>query len=150
MKLMRDFGCGTLSTWLRQVVDELEHIHEVYSWWCWYILMRNSLWVVDTWLVHTWHMVGCTCLWYKLIIGWCMVEELVYGTGWLQVGVWLMHLFMVQVDYRLIHGWCMVQIYWYRFTTVYLTVIVWQWFHHSTSTSGWQDGARTGGCSQRT
>jgi hypothetical protein len=41
----------------------------------------------------------------------------------------------------------MVHIYWYRFTTVYLTVIVLQWFHHSTSTSGWQDGARTGGCS---
>ena len=26
-----------------------------------------------------------------------------------QVGAWLMHLFMVQVDYRLFHiGWCMV------------------------------------------
>ena len=35
-------------------------------------------------------MVGCTCLWYKLITG-CLV----------QVGAWLMHLFMVQVDYRL-------------------------------------------------
>ena len=28
-------------------------------------------------------MVGCTCLWYRL------------------VGAWLMHLFMVQFDYRL-------------------------------------------------
>jgi hypothetical protein len=27
-----------------------------------------------------------------------MVNALVYGTGRLQVGVWLMHLFMVQVD----------------------------------------------------
>jgi hypothetical protein len=35
-------------------------------------------------------MVGCTCLWYMLITG-CLV----------QVGAWLMHLFMVQVDYRL-------------------------------------------------
>jgi hypothetical protein len=35
-------------------------------------------------------MVGCTCLWYRLITG-CLV----------QVGAWLMHLFMVQVDYRL-------------------------------------------------
>jgi hypothetical protein len=35
-------------------------------------------------------MVGCTCLWYKLITD-CLV----------QVGAWLMHLFMVQVDYRL-------------------------------------------------
>ena len=42
-------------------------------------------------------MVGCTCLWYKLITG-CLV----------QVRAWLMHLFMVQVDYmlryRLMHG----------------------------------------------
>jgi hypothetical protein len=34
--------------------------------------------------------------------------------GFVQVGAWLMHLFMVQVDYRLryrlMHGWL-----WYRF-----------------------------------
>jgi hypothetical protein len=35
-------------------------------------------------------MVGCTFLWYRLITD-CLV----------QVGAWLMHLFMVQVDYRL-------------------------------------------------
>ena len=35
-------------------------------------------------------MVGFTCLWYGLITD-CLV----------QVGAWLMHLFMVQVDYRL-------------------------------------------------
>ena len=124
-----DFGWGTcwVYDWDKKLMSW--HIHEVYSWWCWYILMSHSWWVVDTWLVHTSYMVGCTCL--------C----------WLQVGAWLMHFFMVQVDYRLMHGWCMVQIYWYKFTAVYLTVIVWQWFHHSTSTSGWQDGARTGGCS---
>jgi hypothetical protein len=29
---------------------------------------------------------------------WCMVDALVHG---IQVGAWLMHLFMVQVDYRL-------------------------------------------------
>jgi len=121
--------------------------------------MIHSLWVVETWLEHTWYMVVCTWLWYRLITGWCMVDALVYGTGWLQVGAWLMQLFMVHVDYRLVHGWCtclwymlitgwcMVQTYWYRFIAIYLTVIVWQWFHHSTSTSGWQDGARTGGCS---
>ena len=40
--------------------------------------------------VNTWYMVGCTCLWYRLIID-CLV----------QVGAWLMHLFMVQVDYSL-------------------------------------------------
>jgi hypothetical protein len=27
-----------------------------------------------------------------------------YGIGLLQVGAWLVHLFMVQVDYRLVHG----------------------------------------------
>jgi hypothetical protein len=69
-----------------------------------------------------------------------------------------MHLFMVQADYRLFGtGWCMLdalvygtsslQVDWYRFIAVYLIVIVWQWFHHSTYISGWLDGARTGGCS---
>jgi hypothetical protein len=51
-----------------------------------------------------WYMFGCTCSWYRLIAGWCMVDALVYGTCLLQVGAWLMHLFMVQVDYRLVHG----------------------------------------------
>ena len=52
-----------------------------------------------------------------------------------QVGALLMHLFMVHVDYRLFGtDWCMVdalvygidllQVDWYRFTTVYLIVIV--------------------------
>jgi hypothetical protein len=50
-------------------------------------------------------MVGCTCLWCRLITG-CLV----------QFGAWLMHLFMVQVDYRLryklIHGSdLLVQVY---------------------------------------
>jgi hypothetical protein len=35
--------------------------------------------------IHTWYMVGCTCLWYRLITGWCMVDALVYGTGWCMV-----------------------------------------------------------------
>jgi hypothetical protein len=58
-------------------------------------------------LVHTWY-IGCTCLWYRLITG-CLV----------QVGAWLMHLFMVQVDYRLRYdAWLMhgsgllVQVVW--------------------------------------
>ena len=42
-------------------------------------------------------MVGFTCLWYRLITVYLV-----------QVGAWLMHLFMVQVDhrlrYRLMHG----------------------------------------------
>jgi hypothetical protein len=43
-------------------------------------------------------MVGCSCLWYRLITSYLV-----------QVGAWLMHLFMVQVDYRLFGtGWCMV------------------------------------------
>ena len=50
-------------------------------------------------------MVGCNCLWYRLIIGYLV-----------QVGAWLMHLFMVQVDYnlryRLMHGSdLLVQVY---------------------------------------
>ena len=33
-----------------------------------------------------------------------MVDALVHGTIFVQVGAWLMHLFMVQVLYRLVHG----------------------------------------------
>jgi hypothetical protein len=57
--------------------------------------------MIGTYLVHGWmHF-----LWYRLIIG-CLV----------QVGAWLMHLFMVQVDYklryRLMHGsGLLVQVY---------------------------------------
>jgi hypothetical protein len=46
-------------------------------------------------------MVGCTCLWYRLITG-CLV----------QVGAWLMQFFMVQVDYKLMHSlYLLVQVY---------------------------------------
>jgi hypothetical protein len=46
-------------------------------------------------------MVRCTCLWYRLITGYLV-----------QVGAWLMHLFMVQIDYRLMHGSdLLVQVY---------------------------------------
>ena len=55
-----------LGTWLRQVV------HEVCSWWCWYILMSHSWWVVDTWLVHGWmHLFMVQVVWHRLVHGWC-------------------------------------------------------------------------------
>jgi hypothetical protein len=58
-------------------------------------------------------MVGCTCLGYRLITG-CLVR----------VGAWLMHLFMVKVDYRLrymlMHG-------------LYLLVHVYNGISHSDS-----------------
>jgi hypothetical protein len=68
-----------------------------------------------------------------------------------------MHLFMVQDDYRLFGtGWCMVdalvygtwllQVGCYIFTTVYITVIVQHWLHHSTYISWRLDWARKGGC----
>ena len=49
-------------------------------------------------------MDGCTCLWYRLIIG-CLV----------QVGAWLMHLFMVQVEVQ-VDAWfrLLVQVIWCR------------------------------------
>jgi hypothetical protein len=64
-----------------------------------------------------------------LVYTWYWLDALVYGTVFLvQVGAWLMHLFMVQVDYRLryrlMHGLCMVKVYWYRFIVIYLIVIV--------------------------
>ena len=55
------------------------------------------------------------------------------GTVWLQGSC---------TDWIQVSGTCC-----YSFTTIYLTVTYWQWFHHSTSTSGWLDGARIGGCS---
>jgi hypothetical protein len=59
-----------------------------------------------------------------------MVDENFYGTSLLQVVwyevvvAWLMHLFIVQVDYRLRHMLMHGSGYWYRFTVVYLIVIV--------------------------
>jgi hypothetical protein len=70
-------------------------------------------------MIGTWYIFGAWLM-HSLMVqvevqGWCMVDALVYGTVdyrfLVQVGAWLMHLFMVEVD-------------WYRFTTVYLTVIV--------------------------
>ena len=111
------------------------HIHEVYSWWCWYILMSHSLCVFDAWLVHGWctcwwcrlryRLVHgwCTCLWYRLIKGWgtsqCMFDVLIYGTGWLQV-----------VLYRLVHGWCTCL--WYKLIIGWL-VQVYNSISHSDS-----------------
>ena len=44
-----------------------------------------------------------------------MVYALVYGTGCLvQVGAWLMHLFMVHVHYRLRYRLMHGSGYWYR------------------------------------
>jgi hypothetical protein len=61
---------------------------------------------------------------------------------------------LVQVGYRLLAqigtGWLqVVGTYWYRFTVVYITVKMWQWFHHlfDTYISGQLDGERIGGCS---
>ena len=42
---------------------------------------------------------------------------------------------------------CLVQVDLYKFTEIYLTMIVWQWFHHSTYTSRRLAGERTCGCS---
>jgi hypothetical protein len=41
---------------------------------------------------------------------------------------------------------CLMQVDWYMFITIYLTVIVGQWFHHSTYISGWLDEVGIGGC----
>jgi hypothetical protein len=65
-------------------------------------------------------MVGCNFLWYMLITG-CLV----------QVGAWLMHLFMVQVDYKL------------RYKLMQGSSLL----VHSTSTLGRLDKASPSGCS---
>ena len=131
---------GWWNLWGILVEVHAEYMVETSSWWvgtymrC--IVHDVGCWVVDTWLVHTWYMVGCTCLWYMLITG-CLV----------QVGAWLMHLFMVQVDYRLRYRLMHCSGLLVQFIAVYFIVIVWQWFHHSTSTSGRLDGAMIGGFS---
>jgi hypothetical protein len=66
-------------------------------------------------LMHDWYIFGA----------WLMHSLMVQVE--VQVGAWLMHLFMVQVDYRLFGTGCyrfLVQVDWYKFTVVYLTVIV--------------------------
>ena len=46
----------------------------------------ESLFMIGWHMIGTaWYMVGCTCLWYRLITGWCMVDALVYGIGWCMV-----------------------------------------------------------------
>ena len=61
---------------------------------------------------------------------WCMVDALVHGTSFVQVDAWLMHGsgLLVHVYNSISHNYSV------------------HWFHHSTSTSGQLDGARTGGC----
>jgi hypothetical protein len=66
-------------------------------------------------------VIGCldSCCDRLFVQVWCMVDALVHGTCLVQVGAWLMHLFMVQVDYRLryrlVHGLCTCL--WYRLIT---------------------------------
>jgi hypothetical protein len=81
-------------------------------------------------------MVGCTCLWDRLIIGYLV-----------QVGAWFMHLFMVQFDYRLMyrlmHGSnLLVQVY--NSISHSDMLIVVPSFYFYLRVAGW---ARTGGCS---
>ena len=112
------------------------HIHEVYSWWCWYILMINCLWLIDTWLVYTWYKVGCTCLWYKLIT-FCLAE----------VGAWLMHLFMLLLKSPLIevhnkrknctYIFCSLCSFWRWFVDDMLLIYVSNMYSHITY-SKWQ------------
>ncbi len=48
-------------------------------------------------LMHDWYIFGA-----------CLMQSLMVHVE-VQVGAWLMHLFMVQVDYKLFGtGWCMV------------------------------------------
>jgi hypothetical protein len=61
-------------------------------------------------------VIGCldSCCDRLFVQVWCMVDALVHGTSLVQVGAWLMHLFMVQVDLvglKFIGTW---------FTTIYL------------------------------
>jgi hypothetical protein len=51
--------------------------------------------------VHVWCMVDALVHGTGFVQVWFMVYELVHGTCFVQVGAWLMHFFMVQVDYRL-------------------------------------------------
>jgi hypothetical protein len=56
------------------------------------------------------------------------------GDYWYRLLVHVDYRLLVQVDYKVIGtGWLqVVGTYWYRFTVVYLTGTMWQWFHHLT------------------
>jgi hypothetical protein len=81
--------------------------------------------MIGTYLVHGWLHLFMLQVDYRLVgTGWCMDDALVYGTGWCMVdalvyGIGSLQV-EVQVDAWLMHG----SGYWYRFTVVYLTVIV--------------------------
>ena len=53
------------------------------------LIYGTSLLQVGAWLMHLFKVQVdyrlvhglCTCLWYRFITGWCMVDALVYGTG---------------------------------------------------------------------
>ena len=64
--------------------------------------------MIGTYLVHGWMHLFMVQVDYRLFgIGWCMVDALVYGTGWLQ--------FEVQVDA------------WFRFIGIGLQWYISQW-----------------------
>jgi hypothetical protein len=65
------------------------------------------------------------------LFGQVVVTGYLYRLGaWLMhlfmvhVVAWLMHLFMAQFDYRFFCMGFLMQVDWYRFTTVYLTMIL--------------------------
>ena len=51
--------------------------------------------------MHDWYIFGAWLIHSLMVQVWCMVDALVHGTGFVQIGAWFMHLFMVHVDYRL-------------------------------------------------
>ena len=67
------------------------------------ILMRQVVWIgcCDRLFVQVWFMVDALVHGTGFVQVWCMVDALVHGIGFVHVGAWLMHLFMVYVDYRL-------------------------------------------------
>ena len=157
-------------------ITELQIKFRWWNWWgilvevhVWYMVETSSWWVgiymrcivddvgtswwviVYVYFMHYWYIFGAWLMHLLMVqVGaWLMHLFMVqddyklFGIGWCMVDAWLMHLFMVQVDYRLIGTGWFVQVV----TVVYLTVAVWKWFYHSTSTSGRLDEARTSGCS---
>jgi hypothetical protein len=69
----------------------------------WHLMMWiNSLASHGTCFVQVWCMVDALFHGRGFVQVWCMADALVHGIGFVQVDAWLMHLFMVQVDYNLI------------------------------------------------
>ena len=92
------------------------HDWYIFSAWLMHLLMVQVEVQVDAWLMPL----------FMVQVDYRFSGQVIVIGYLYRFGAWLMHLFMVQVEVHV--GTCywykLLQVDWYRFTTIYLTVIV--------------------------